>query len=122
MTTKIPAALAAIVIVACITVFGGIEVSTVGSFIRDGGGEGLQGGLPQFQSEIFLLFHTLNGYWDLILSTAFLLAAVGLIESLMTLNLIDEITDTRGSEIENVSLKEPQILSMVCLEGWEVAP
>ena len=50
LTTKIPAALAAIVIVACITVFGGIEVSTVGSFIRDGGGEGLQGGLPQFQS------------------------------------------------------------------------
>ena len=97
LTTKIPAALAAIVIVACITVFGGIEVSTVGSFIRDGGGEGLQGGLPQFQTEIFSLFNTLNGHWDLILSTAFLLAAVGLIESLMTLNLIDEITETRGS-------------------------
>lgn len=97
LTTKIPAALAAILIVACITIFGGIEVSTVGSFIRDGGGEGLQGSLPQFQMEIFQLFHTLNGYWDLILSTAFLLAAVGLIESLMTLNLIDEITETRGS-------------------------
>ena len=97
LTTKIPAALAAIVIVACITVFGGIEVSTVGSFIRDGGGEGIQGGLPQFQIEIFSLFNTLNGHWDLIFSTAFLLAAVGLIESLMTLNLIDEITETRGS-------------------------
>ena len=33
----------------------------------------------------------------LILSTAFLLAAVGLIESLMTLNLVDELTETRGS-------------------------
>ena len=97
LTTKLPAALAAILIVACITIFGGIEVSTVGSFIRDGGGEGLQGSLPQFQMEIFQLFHTLNGHWDLILSTAFLLAAVGLIESLMTLNLIDEITETRGS-------------------------
>ena len=97
LTTKLPAALAAIVIVACITIFGGIEVSTVGSFIRDGGGEGLKGSLPQFQMEIFQLFHTLNGHWDLILSTAFLLAAVGLIESLMTLNLIDEITETRGS-------------------------
>ena len=32
-----------------------------------------------------------------ILPCAFLLAAVGLIESLMTLNLIDEITETRGS-------------------------
>ena len=82
---------------ACITIFGGIEVSTVGSFIRDGGGDSLQGSLPQFQFEIFSLFGTLNGHWDLILSTAFLLAAVGLIESLMTLNLIDEITETRGS-------------------------
>ena len=31
------------------------------------------------------------------LSTAFLLAAVGLIESLMTLNLVDDLTETRGS-------------------------
>ena len=30
-------------------------------------------------------------------STAFLLAAVGLIESLMTLNLIDDLTESRGS-------------------------
>lgn len=97
LTKKIPSALTAIIIVACITIFGGIEVSTVGSFIRDGGGNSLQGGLPQFQFELFRLFNTLNGYWDLILSTAFLLAAVGLIESLMTLNLIDEITETRGS-------------------------
>ena len=97
LTTKIPAALTAIIVVACITIFGGIEVSTVGSFIRDGGGDSLQGSLPQFQFEIFSLFGTLNGHWDLILSTAFLLAAVGLIESLMTLNLIDEITETRGS-------------------------
>ena len=97
LTKKIPSALTAIIIVACITIFGGIEVSTVGSFIRDGGGNSLQGGLPQFQFELFRLFNTLNGHWDLILSTAFLLAAVGLIESLMTLNLIDEITETRGS-------------------------
>ena len=97
LTKKIPSALTAIIIVACITIFGGIEVSTVGSFIRDGGGNSLQGGLPQFQFELFRLFNTLNGHWDLILSTAFLLAAVGLIESLMTLNLIDEITETQGS-------------------------
>ena len=43
LTKKIPAALLAIIVVACITIFGGIEVSTVGSFIKDGGGEGLQG-------------------------------------------------------------------------------
>ena len=39
----------------------------------------------------------MSNHWSLILSTAFLLAAVGLIESLMTLNLIDELTESRGS-------------------------
>ncbi len=97
LTKKIPAALVAIIIVACITILGGIEMSTVGSFIREGGGEGLQGELPSFQDQIFLLFGTLSGHWNLIISTAFILAAVGLIESLMTLNLIDDMTDTRGN-------------------------
>lgn len=94
---KIPAALIAITVVASITIFGNLNVSTVGSFIRDGGGSGLKGTLPSFQHQIFGLFHTLEGHWDLIISTAFLLAAVGLIESLLTLNLVDELTDTRGS-------------------------
>lgn len=97
LTTKVPAALVAIVSVALVTVFGEIEVSTVGSFIREGGGDGLQGGLPVFQGQIFELLHALEGHWNLILPTAFLLASVGLIESLMTLNLVDEITQTRGS-------------------------
>ena len=97
ITKKIPAALTAIVVVACITIFGDIDVSSVGSFIRDGGGSGLKGGLPTFQYDIFSIFYSLDGHWDLIVSTAFLLAAVGLIESLMTLNLVDELTETRGS-------------------------
>lgn len=97
LTKKIPAALIAIIVVACITIIGGIEMGTVGSFIREGGGQGLNGGLPTFQNQIFGLFGTLAGHWDLILSTAFILAAVGLIESLMTLNLVDEITETRGN-------------------------
>ena len=97
LTKKIPAALIAIIVVAGITIFGNIEVSTVGSFIKEGGGQGLEGGLPTFQDQIFGLFGTLAGHWDLIISTAFILAAVGLIESLMTLNLIDEMTETRGS-------------------------
>lgn len=97
ITKKIPAALTAIVVVAAIVIFGKIDISTVGSFIADGGGDGLQGGLPTFQDQIFTLFYTLGDHWSLILSTAFILAAVGLIESLMTLNLIDEMTETRGS-------------------------
>jgi SulP family sulfate permease len=97
LTKKIPAALTAIIVVAAITILGNIEVSTVGSFIREGGGTGLKGGLPTFQIQIFSLIDTLNGHWNLIISTAFILAAVGLIESLMTLTLVDELTETRGS-------------------------
>lgn len=97
LTKKIPAALTAILVVACLTIFGNLEVSTVGSFIKDGGGEGLQGSLPSFQWGIFEISNTLHGHWDMIFSTALILAAVGLIESLMTLNLIDELTETRGS-------------------------
>jgi len=97
LTKKIPAALTGIVVVAMITIFGGLEVSTVGSFIKEGGGSGLEGSLPSFQFQLIGLLDTLHGHWGLILSTAVLLAAVGLIESLMTLNLIDDITETRGS-------------------------
>jgi len=97
LTKKIPAALTAIIVVATVTILGKLDVSTVGSFIRDGGGSGLKGGLPTFQIQIFSLFDTLNGHWNLIISTALILAAVGLIESLMTLTLVDELTETRGS-------------------------
>ncbi len=98
LTKKVPAALVAIIVVACITIFGGIEMSTVGSFIVEKGGNGLEGGLPTFQDQIFGLFSTLDGHLlSIILPTAFVLAAIGLIESLMTLNLIDEMTETRGN-------------------------
>lgn len=97
LTTKVPSALVAIIVVAAITILGGIEVSTVGSFIVDGGGTGLKGGLPSFQTQLWAMIPTIGENWGLILSTAVLLAAVGLIESLMTLNLVDELTETRGS-------------------------
>ncbi len=97
LTNKVPAALTGIIVVAAITIFGGLDVSTVGSFIKDSGGSGLQGELPKLNLEIFMALDTMNGHWDQILVTALLLAAVGLIESLMTLNLIDDLTETRGS-------------------------
>jgi len=97
VTKAIPAALAAIAVVAGITIFTGLDVATVGSFIRDGGGTGMEGSLPEFQFQIFTLFDTLQGHWTIILGTAVTLAAVGLIESLMTLNLVDDLTETRGS-------------------------
>lgn len=97
LTKKLPAALVAIIVVATLTNLGGIEVSTVGSFIKEGGGSGLKGSLPSLQFQLPDIFPTLKGHWKLIMSTAFILAAVGLIESLMTLNLIDDMTETRGS-------------------------
>ncbi len=57
---------------------------------------GLAGGLPRpFFLDYLLPPLTLGTLW-IILPFAFTLAAVGLIESLMTLTLIDEITETRG--------------------------
>jgi len=97
LTKKIPEALVAILVVSAIVIFGNLDVATVGSFIRDGGGEGLEGGLPLPQWAIFekipLNFETLK----FIGPYALILAAIGLIESLMTLNLIDELTETRGN-------------------------
>jgi len=43
LTKKVPSALVAIIVVAGIAIFGGIDVSSVGSFIEEGGGKGLQG-------------------------------------------------------------------------------
>ena len=97
LSKKLPEALVAIVVVSMIVIFGHLDVATVGSFIRDGGGEGLKGGLPQFQWAIFdavpLNLETLR----FIGPYAVILAAIGLIESLMTLNLIDDLTETRGN-------------------------
>jgi SulP family sulfate permease len=97
LTKKLPEALVAIGVVSALVIFGDLEVATVGSFIRDGGGESLKGGLPLPQWAIFdkipLNFETLK----FIGPYALILAAIGLIESLMTLNLIDELTETRGN-------------------------
>ncbi|MEM7040517.1 MAG: SulP family inorganic anion transporter, partial [Bacteroidota bacterium] len=97
LTKKIPAALTGIVVVATVAISFNLDVNTVGSMIVEGGGEGLAGELPTFQSQIFNLFSTIGDHWGTIISTAFLLAAIGLIESLMTLNLVDELTESRGS-------------------------
>ncbi|NER12354.1 STAS domain-containing protein [Leptobacterium flavescens] len=97
ITKKLPEALIAILVVSAIVILGNLEVATVGSFIRDGGGEGLKGGLPQFQTELFSAIPLNLETLKFIGPYALILAAIGLIESLMTLNLIDELTETRGS-------------------------
>ncbi|MFD1551055.1 sodium-independent anion transporter [Putridiphycobacter roseus] len=100
LTKKVPAALTAIIIVSAIVIIGGIDTNTVKSFIVEGSGNpaaGIKGGLPSLQLDLFTHIPINLATFKLILPYAFILAAVGLIESLLTLNLIDELTETRGN-------------------------
>ncbi|CAL2061643.1 SulP family inorganic anion transporter [Tenacibaculum sp. 190524A05c] len=96
-TKKLPEALIAILVVSAIVIFGGLDMATVGSFIREGGGEGLKGGFPVPVLETFTKIPLNFETFTFIFPYALILAAIGLIESLMTLNLIDDITETRGN-------------------------
>ena len=94
LTKKIPSALTAILVVSLIVIFGDIQTSTVLSFIQENRGEGIKAGLPTFNIPLISLnIETLK----FITPYALILAAIGLIESLMTLNLIDELTETHGN-------------------------
>lgn len=88
LTKQFPASLAAILVVFAIVFFMKIDTTTVGDFAS------IKGGFPDFNlPNIPLSFETLK----IILPYALIVAGVGLIESLLTLNLIDDITDTKGS-------------------------
>ena len=93
LTKKLPAALIAIITVS-LFLFCDVDTETVKSFIVAGGGEGIKAGLPTFNIPMIdLSFETLK----FITPYALILAAIGLIESLMTLNLVDELTETHGN-------------------------
>jgi len=96
MTSAVPAALAAIVVVTLLVIGLDLDARTVQDVLRDMSGDAsatIAGGLPVFQIPMVPLdLETLR----IILPYAFILAAVGLIESLLTLTLIDELTETRG--------------------------
>lgn len=89
ITTKVPAPLAAIVVLTLITVFTSVTVPTVGD----------KGELPSSLPELFfpqlpLSFETLKVIAPYALAVAF----VGLLESLMTAKLVDDVTDTRSNK------------------------
>ena len=87
ITKAFPASLAAILCVFLIVIFFGIDTKTVGDIAS------ISGGFPPFHiPDIAWTWET----FMLILPYAGIVAAVGLIESLLTLELIDEITETRG--------------------------
>ncbi len=87
LTNAFPASLAAIIAVSLL-VFGlHLDTRTVGDLAS------IKGGLPSFHiPAVPFNFETLR----IILPYSFILAAVGLIESLLTLSLIDGVTNTRG--------------------------
>ncbi|NVO32693.1 SulP family inorganic anion transporter [Hymenobacter lapidiphilus] len=87
LTKVVPASLTAILVVSALVIGLGINTKTVGDIAS------IQGGFPPFHiPAVPFTFATLG----LIFPYAAIVAGVGLIESLLTLNLIDEITETRG--------------------------
>lgn len=87
ITSVIPAPLAGIGIVAAIVIGFGLDVPRVGDLAS------IQGGLPPFHIPVVpFTFET----FQIILPYALILAAIGLIESLLTLNLVGEMTNKRG--------------------------
>ena len=87
LTKKVPAGLTAILVVFGLAAALGIDTKTVGDLAS------IQGGFPPFHlPEVPLTWATLT----IIFPYAAVVAGVGLIESLLTLNILDEITGTRG--------------------------
>ncbi|MCK9189160.1 SulP family inorganic anion transporter [Acidithiobacillus sp.] len=87
VTKAIPATLAGALLTTLLVVVFKIPTVTVGDVAS------LAGGLPIFHlPEVPLTWHTLV----VIFPYALVMAANGLVETLLTLNLIDEMTDTRG--------------------------
>ncbi|TVQ17796.1 MAG: SulP family inorganic anion transporter [Bacteroidetes bacterium] len=103
ITKAVPASLAAILTIFAIVAFTGIDTRTVGDIAS------IQGGFPPFHIPMIpFTFKTLQ----IILPYAAIMASVGLIESLLTLNIIDEITETRGfSNKEAVAQGTANVLS-----------
>ncbi|PIQ29171.1 sodium-independent anion transporter [bacterium (Candidatus Blackallbacteria) CG17_big_fil_post_rev_8_21_14_2_50_48_46] len=90
LTRAVPSSLAAIVLISLGVGLFQLQTPTVADMLK---GQSLHAALPAFQiPAVPLTFETLK----IILPYSLILAFIGLIESLMTLALIDEITETRG--------------------------
>lgn len=89
VTKAVPSTLVAIMVVTCITVFGNIGVSTVGDLGN------LTKQLPVFMiPSVPFTFETLM----IVFPYSLALAVVGLLESLLTANIVDDMTDTESDK------------------------
>ena len=87
LTKAVPASLVAILVVFGVVIGLNIDTKTVGDMAS------IRGGFPPFHIPVVpISWETLM----IIFPYAAIMAGVGLIESLLTLNIIDEITETRG--------------------------
>lgn len=95
-TKAVPSSLAAILVVTLLVQLLGLDTRTVVDFLRTMSGDTsatLAGNLPSFAiPSVPVSLDTLL----IILPYAVILAAIGLIESLLTLTVLDEMTNTRG--------------------------
>ncbi|WP_026999181.1 SulP family inorganic anion transporter [Eisenibacter elegans] len=105
ITKAIPASLMAILIVFVLVSLVGIDTKRVGDLAS------IKGGLPPFHwPQVPLQWETLS----IIMPYAFTIAAIGLLESLLTLNILDEMTESRGrSNKEALALGLGNVLSGV---------
>jgi SulP family sulfate permease len=105
ISKAVPASLVAILLVFGLVLFFGIDTRTIGDIAS------IKGGFPPFHLPMVpLTVETLQ----IIFPYAAIVAGVGLIESLLTLNIVDEITETRGrSNREAVAQGTANILSGV---------
>lgn len=87
LTNAIPAPLVGILVTSALVVGMGLDVRTVGDLAS------IKGGLPEFHLPLVPL--SLETFM-IILPYSIILASIGLIESLLTLNLVAELTDTKG--------------------------
>jgi SulP family sulfate permease len=96
LTKAVPSSLVAIIVVTLLVQSLGLDARTVVDFVRDMTNDpsaSIAGGLPKFSiPNVPFNLDTLK----IIFPYAAILAAIGLIESLLTLTLIDELTGTRG--------------------------
>ena len=88
LTKVFPASLAAILVVFGLVLFLGVDTRTVGDIAS------INGGFPPFHIPM-VPFSTET--LAIIFPYAAIMAGVGLIESLLTLNIVDELTETRGN-------------------------
>ncbi|MGB5273256.1 MAG: SulP family inorganic anion transporter [Flavobacteriaceae bacterium] len=92
LTKAVPSSLVAIIVVSSVAIGFGVETLTVADTMK--AGQTINGGFPPISiPQIPFSWETLM----IIFPYAGIVAGVGLIESLLTLNIIDEITETRGS-------------------------